>query len=209
MVGFSFLFSFFSSFGNLCLAVAPRLLLQKFQPDTKAGRLLNKLYGSQKKVEIQYPGLRVVEGSTENRGAFIPGGGKHDVDARTRRIKKVEVRSDYEGKPRARPAPVLYLQGRKNKASFTLFAAQLCGGFCVSSLCVCLFGVCVFKLGSRDADSTSYHGHTSTPHHRRSEQRVSTCCANVLVHSCTMLLSVATTTPTFSFSFRCSLIGND
>lgn len=78
---------------------------------------MNKLYGKQKKVEIQYPGLRVAEGSTENRGAFIPGGGKHDVNARTSRIKKVEVKPDYHGKPRKQPAPVLYLQGRKNKVS--------------------------------------------------------------------------------------------
>jgi hypothetical protein len=66
-------------------------------------------------VEIQYPGLRVVEGATENRGAFIPGGGKHDVDARTSRIKKVEVLPDYEGKPRAQPAPVEYLRGRRKQ----------------------------------------------------------------------------------------------
>ncbi len=76
---------------------------------------MNKLYGSQRKVEIKYPGLRVAEGSTANRGAFVPGGGKHDVDARTNRIKKVEVLPDYQGAPVKQTAPVEYLRGRKNK----------------------------------------------------------------------------------------------
>ena len=89
--------------------------LQALGTDTKAGRLLNKLYGQQKKVEIQYPGLRVVEGSTANRPAFVPGGGKHNVDARTNKVKRVEVLPDYHGKPRNMPAPVQYLQRRKNK----------------------------------------------------------------------------------------------
>ena len=51
-----------------------------FGTGTEAGRLLKQLYGDRSKPQIKYPKVR-----TEPRGpvpAFVPAGGKHDVDAR-------------------------------------------------------------------------------------------------------------------------------
>jgi len=53
---------------------------KQFGAGTEAGRLLKKLYGDNSRPRIRYPKVK-----TQPRGpvpAFVPAGGKHDVDAR-------------------------------------------------------------------------------------------------------------------------------
>lgn len=58
-----------------------------FGTGTEAGRLLKQLYGDKSRPKIAYPKVR-----TKPRGqvpAFVPAGGKHDVDAReAKRVEK-------------------------------------------------------------------------------------------------------------------------
>lgn len=61
-----------------------------FDTSTEAGRLLRRLYGSQKP-EVAYPPVRTAESNLSSRRAFVPGGGKHDTDPREARKQVVQL----------------------------------------------------------------------------------------------------------------------
>mmetsp|Transcript_36689 Transcript_36689/g.60434 ORF Transcript_36689/g.60434 Transcript_36689/m.60434 type:complete len:280 (+) Transcript_36689:1-840(+) len=63
---------------------------RNFEGGSEAGRLLSNIYGGGTKPKVDYPALKTKQ--RDPSGPFIPGGGKHGVDAReTRGIRDAKV----------------------------------------------------------------------------------------------------------------------
>ncbi len=66
-------------------------LVCDYYRDTEAGRMLSKIYGGNVKPKIEYPKPRTKPRKAEDTPAFMPAGGKADIDYRTATRKEANV----------------------------------------------------------------------------------------------------------------------
>lgn len=95
-------------------AAAPNESWRAFDSDTEAGRLLRQLYGGRAKPVINYPKVRTKKRAPA--GAFIPGGGKVESDARKPKASNKKVAVPKRAPSYEPVAPIHFAPRRKAAA---------------------------------------------------------------------------------------------